>query len=78
MNIGEQLRQLRKDRGLTQSELALQTGLSYSFINQVERGKQSVRLDSLSRLAAVFGFEIGLIKARPIADNQVGHNHEEA
>jgi len=71
MTIGDQLRQLRKKRGLTQSELALQTGLSYSFINQVERGKQSVRLDSLSRLAAVFGFEIGLIKVTPVTGSQL-------
>lgn len=64
-SIGDQIRALRKARGLTQRELALQSGLSFSFINQIERGKPSVRLDALSRLASVFGYEVSLVKTRP-------------
>lgn len=63
-SIGDQIKALRKARGLTQRELALQSGLSFSFINQIERGKQSVRLDALSRLASVFGYEVSLVKTR--------------
>ena len=62
MKIGEQLKRLRKEKGLTQKELANRSGLSFSFINQVEGGKESVRLDVLSRLAEAFGYEIRLVK----------------
>jgi len=62
-SIGDHIKSLRKARGLTQRELALQSGLSFSFINQLERGKQSVRLDALMRLAEVFGYEVSLVKA---------------
>ena len=68
--IADHIKALRKARGLTQRELALQSGLSFSFINQLERGKQSVRLDALMRLAAVFGYEVGLIKALPETKSQ--------
>jgi transcriptional regulator with XRE-family HTH domain len=47
---------------MSQRELALQSGLSFSFINELERGKPSVRLDAVSRLAAVFGYEVTLSK----------------
>lgn len=58
--ISEQIRHLRNERGLTQHDLALQSGLSYSFINQLERGKASVRMDALAKLADVFGLEVTL------------------
>ena len=60
--IGDQIKYLRKERGLTQKALALQSGLSFSFINQVESGKESIRLDALARLAIAFGYEIRLVK----------------
>jgi len=69
-SIGDQIKSLRKARGLTQRELALQSGLSFSFINQLERGKQSVRLDALMRLAVVFGYEVSLVKAPPTPKSQ--------
>ena len=60
--ISERIKSLRKERRLTQKELALQSGVSFSFINQVEGGKQSIRLDTLSQLAEVFGYEVALVR----------------
>jgi y4mF family transcriptional regulator len=62
LSIGQQIKQLRLDRGLTQQELALQSGLSFSFINQLERGKQTVRMDAVNKLAELFGYEINLVR----------------
>jgi y4mF family transcriptional regulator len=53
---GQLIKILRKERKLTQQELADQAGLSFSFVNQVERGKKTVRLDALNKLLAVFGY----------------------
>ncbi|MFP3386200.1 helix-turn-helix domain-containing protein, partial [Tritonibacter sp. SIMBA_163] len=41
-SIGPTLKNLRKDRKLTLKQLAEETGVSISFLSQVERGKSSV------------------------------------
>ena len=45
--LGERLRNLRKDRGLSQQRLGQRSGLSGKFIGEVERGEKSVSVDSL-------------------------------
>jgi transcriptional regulator with XRE-family HTH domain len=50
--IGQKLRQLRQEKGLTQKELALKTRgkLDYSYIGKIERGEQMPSLKVLKRL----------------------------
>lgn len=49
--MGITLKNLRKERKLTLKDLAEQTGVSISFLSQVERGKSSVTLESLKKIA---------------------------
>ena len=49
--IANRIHQRRMELGLSMRELARRTGLSASFISQVERGKVSVSVDSLQRIA---------------------------
>ncbi|MEZ4407600.1 MAG: response regulator [Polyangiales bacterium] len=49
--LGETIRGLRKDRGLTLKELARRTGLSVSLLSQIERAESSPSLSSLYRVA---------------------------
>jgi transcriptional regulator with XRE-family HTH domain len=51
--FGEILRQIRKDRGLSQEELAFQTEYHPSYISQLERGRKSPSLRTIMRLAGV-------------------------
>lgn len=51
-NIGEQLRLLRKQSGLTLAEVAEQTNLSIAFISNVERNLCSPTLDNLQRICS--------------------------
>ena len=53
-NIGEIIKKLRLEHQLTLKEVAIRTGLSISFLSQVERGKSSITLQSLSRIAEAF------------------------
>lgn len=53
--LGARIRQLRKERGLTLVQLAAATGLSHSFISQVERGLASLSMSSLFRVAQALG-----------------------
>lgn len=49
--LGERLRALRKQRGLSQERLGHKSGLSGKFIGEVERGEKSISIDSLYRVS---------------------------
>lgn len=56
MNLGEKLRLLRKStRELTLAEVAKQTGLSVSFLSDLERGQTRPSLDTLEKLSNFYG-----------------------
>jgi transcriptional regulator with XRE-family HTH domain len=48
------VRALREKRGLSQEELAHETGFGRSFMSAIERGKKDVRISTLVKLAAIF------------------------
>lgn len=56
--FGRYIRQLREDRGLTQTELATRAGLAVDSVRRIERGQLSPSLRSLAKLAE--GMEISL------------------
>ncbi len=52
-NVGERLREVRKRRGLSQRELANESGVSLSLIRKLEQGeREDTRLETVRRLAA--------------------------
>jgi y4mF family transcriptional regulator len=58
MFIKEKRRQLK----LTQPELAVRAGVGLRFVRELEQGKQSVRLDKVNQVLALFGSELGVIQ----------------
>jgi len=53
-NVGARLRSLRKERHLTQTELARQIGIQQSDLSRMEKGEYRVSLDNLFKILAVF------------------------
>jgi transcriptional regulator with XRE-family HTH domain len=49
------VRVLRRERDLTQQELGRKSGLSRSFLSQVENGNRVPSLSSLTRISAALG-----------------------
>ncbi len=49
--FGVRLRQLRRERNLTQLRMAIDFGIDRSFISDVERGRKSISLPMLEVLA---------------------------
>ncbi len=49
--LGQRLRALRKQRGLSQERLGERSQLSGKFIGEVERGEKSISIDSLYRVS---------------------------
>ena len=57
--LGERLRNLRKDRGLSQQRLGKRSNLSGKFIGEVERGEKSVSVDSLYHVSVALDVPLG-------------------
>jgi transcriptional regulator with XRE-family HTH domain len=58
VNVGERLRAIRHLRRATLRTIAERAGLSESFLSQVERGKASASIASLTRIAAALGVNV--------------------
>ena len=64
--IGQRLRALRKEKGLTQDKLGELSGLSGKFIGEVERGQKSISIDSLYAVAVALQTPLrALVDIRP-------------
>ena len=57
--VGRQIRKLRKERKLTQTELAKRIGVQQSDLSRMEKGEYRVSLDTLFNILAEFDVSIG-------------------
>jgi transcriptional regulator with XRE-family HTH domain len=57
--VGRKIRQLRKDRKLTQTELSTRIGIQQSDLSRMEKGEYRVSLDTLFRILAEFHIGMG-------------------
>jgi transcriptional regulator with XRE-family HTH domain len=55
--FGERVRDRRQALGLSQEALAHQTGVHWTFLGQVERGRRNISLHNLLKLAAGLGVD---------------------
>lgn len=53
--VGQRIRELRRGKGLTLEALSSMSGLSKSFLSDIERGRCDVTLTSLQRIADALG-----------------------
>jgi transcriptional regulator with XRE-family HTH domain len=59
------IRQMRKDHGLTLDQLAARIGISAPHLSEVERGKKNLNNHLITRLAEAFGVEPAALIAIP-------------
>ena len=64
MNIplAQFLKEKRKQLKFTQPELAKKAGVGLRFLRELESGKETVRLDKVNQVLALFGAVMGVIK----------------
>ena len=55
MNLGESIRRMRQDKGLSQGEMQKRTGILRSYLSRVENGHTVPSFTTLQRLAAAMG-----------------------
>lgn len=59
-NIGQAIKERRKQLGLTQKDFATFANLGYRFVKELEEGKQTVRLDKVEQALQFLGLELNL------------------
>ena len=64
MTWGELLRICRKNRGLTQSQLAERTLTTQATITAIETGRYIPRVDKYSEILEACGYELGIREKR--------------
>lgn len=65
--IGERLKELRTARGLSLRDLASEAGVSATLLSQVERSVTDPSLETMRRLAGVFGESVASLFAETTA-----------
>lgn len=53
--LGAKVRRLRRDKGMTQSDLADGAGLSYKYVGEVERAEKNPSIGVMFRIAGTLG-----------------------
>lgn len=60
--LGEFVRRERKTAGLTQAELARRAGVGIRFVRELERGKKSLRMETVNKTLKLFGKQLGPVE----------------
>ena len=58
---GERIRQLRKDQGMTQEQLAARVNINDRYLRKIETGEKGPSIDILVNLSALFGVSLDYI-----------------
>ena len=56
----------RKEFVLTQVDLSLKSGVGLRFVREIEQGKETLRLDKVNLVLALFGAEMAPMKLSEI------------
>lgn len=56
--IGRRIAEIRKIKGISQSDLAAQVGITQEHVSRIENGKYSPRLDIIAKIAEVLACKV--------------------
>lgn len=55
MNIGENIKRIRKEKGITQKELGKRLGITQAAIGQFENNNSNLKMDTIKKIADALG-----------------------
>lgn len=61
LNFGKIIRQLRKEKKLSQEELGFKTNLHRTYIGMIERGEKNITLENIEKLSKGLDVSMKLI-----------------
>lgn len=56
--LSQTVKDLRKEYGMTQEELAMKSGVGLNFVRNLEQGKRSLRMDKVNQLLDLFNYTL--------------------
>jgi transcriptional regulator with XRE-family HTH domain len=56
--VGERVRKLRREIGVSQEGLAERAGLHRNYVGSIERGERAVGLDAMASIASALGVSL--------------------
>ncbi len=62
--LKEFVKKRRKSLKLTQVEMAAKAGVGVRFVRELERGKETLKMDKVNQVLELFGCELGPVKYR--------------
>ena len=60
--LSREVKNQRNEHGLTQQDLAMNSGVGLCFIRNLEQGKASLRMDKVNQLLDLFNYELTATK----------------
>ena len=66
MTLSEHIKQKRKKNGLSQVELAERAGVGLRFVRELEQGKQTLQMNKVNDVLALFGECLGPVKTESV------------
>ena len=65
-NLAKFIKAKRKEFGLTQVDLSQKSGVGLRFVQEMEQGKETLRLDKVNQVLVLFGAEMAPMKISEI------------
>ena len=60
-SLSDFVKERRKQLNLTQIDLAEKSGVGLRFVRELEQGKQTLLMDKINQVLALFGHEVGAV-----------------
>lgn len=71
--LGEAIREVRQERGLSQEAVALDADMEPSWLSHIERGRRNPSWSTVQRIAAAIGIQVSGLALRA---EQIEDEHE--
>lgn len=62
MQINEFVKEKRRFANLTQPDLAEKAGVGLRFVRELEKGKETLRMDKVNQVLKLFGYQVGAVQ----------------
>lgn len=59
--FGELIKQIRKEKGISQEELGFRSNVHRTYIGMIERGEKNITLENIEKIAKGLGISMKLI-----------------
>lgn len=76
MNLGEKIKKLRTEKGLSQDALGKAMGVHYTHISRYERNQSSPSIEALRKLAKAFGVSADYLLFDDLDKVALGNIHD--